>query len=327
MKVAFLGKLDSFATEMLNKLQAQRRLDEIVSWLPGDQAPSTDLEIVLSMTKVEAGQLEKLPKLALLQTASAGYESVDVEAATRLGIWVGSAPTTRTGNGESVAEFAVFLMLAAARRLNEELAWTRTDAASRKEHPEAIKALYGTTVCIVGLGGIGMLLIERLRGFGVTLLGVDLHPEHAPDGVRAFAIDQLKDAVRDADFVVLAVPGTKDNENMINAEVIASMKKEAVLVNVGRGTLIDEDALIAAVKSGHLYGAGLDVVQKEPIVPGDPLLAEPRILVTPHIAGMTDLMLEGTVKYLAETLARYEQGLQPEGVVNEPKQPRVPLRS
>jgi phosphoglycerate dehydrogenase-like enzyme len=104
------------------------------------------------------------------------------------------------------------------------------------------------------------------------------------------------------------------------------MKKNSVLINVARGILIDEPALLAAVKSGHLYGAGLDVVKNEPVSEGNPLLMEPRIFVTPHIAGSTDLMLDGTVRYLGEVLARYRNGLQSDGLVNEPTKPRVPLR-
>ena len=126
--------------------------------------------------------------------------------------------------------------------------------------------------------------------------------------------------------MVLAIPGTKENENVIDAKVLAAMKKHAVLVNVARGMLVDEPALLAAVKSGHLYGAGLDVVKDEPVSAGNPLLMEPRILVTPHIAGSTDLMLDGTVKYLGEVLAGYRDGLRSEGIVNEPREPRVSLR-
>ena len=113
---------------------------------------------------------------------------------------------------------------------------------------------------------------------------------------------------------------------MIDGTVLAAMKKNAVLVNVGRGTLVDESALLAAVKSGHLYGAGLDVVKDEPVNRGNPLLMEPRIFVTPHIAGSTDLMLDGTVSYLGDVLAEFRQGIRSGGIVNEPLNPRVPLR-
>jgi len=193
------------------------------------------------------------------------------------------------------------------------------------EKPEGNMALYGKTVCIVGLGGIGDLLVERLRGFGMVLTGVDKLPEHAPAGVKGYGNDELKVALAAAHYVVLAVPGTEENENMIDAEALAAMKKGAVLVNVARGTLVEESALLAAVKSGHLYGAGIDVVKDEPVNAGNPLLTEQQIIVTPHIAGSTDVMLKGTVKYLGEVLAGYVKGIRPEGVVNEPREPRVSL--
>jgi phosphoglycerate dehydrogenase-like enzyme len=325
VKIGYLGKQDSFAVEMLKQMKAGNSQDEFLTWLPGEKAPAMDLEVLLAIGKVGAEELEGQTKLGLLQTASAGYDGVDVEAATKAGIWVASAPTTKTGNGESVAEFAVLLMLAASRRLNEELAFTRDGEQVRPEKPEVNKALLGKTVCIVGLGGIGDLLVERLRGFGMVLTGVDKHPEHAPAGVKGYGSDQLKFALATADYVVLAIPGTKENENMIDAEVLAAMKMGAVLLNVSRGTLVDEPALLVAVTSGHLYGAGLDVVKNEPVKPDNPLLSEPRIFVTPHIAGSTDVMLDGTVKYLKEVLAGYIKGVRPEGAVNEPKEPRVPL--
>jgi phosphoglycerate dehydrogenase-like enzyme len=326
MQIGFLGKQNSFALEMLSRLKSTHSRDEFVTWQPGEKAPSTKVEVIIAFGKVDSNEIEAQTKLGLLQMASAGYEGVDVDAATKAGVWVGSAPTTKTGNGESVAEIAVLLMLASSRRLNEELAFTHGSAQRRPETWEANKALFGKTACIVGLGGIGDLLIERLRGFGMILTGVDDHPEHAPNGVRAYGRDELKVAAAEADYLVLAIPGTKENENMIDATVLAGMKKNAVLVNVGRGTLVDEPALLAAVKSDHLFGAGLDVVKDEPVSEENPLLMEPRIFVTPHIAGSTDLMLDGTVKYLGEVLAGYRDGLRSEGIVNEPRKPRVPLR-
>ncbi len=326
MKIGYLGKQNSFALEMLKRLKSEHSQDEFLTWQPDDKAPSTELEVIIAFGKVDSKEIEAQTKLGLLQMASAGYEEVDVEAATKAGVWVGSAPTTKTGNGESVAEVAVLLMLAASRRLNEELALTHGIAQSPSEKLEVNRALSGKTACIVGLGGIGDLLIERLRGFGMILTGVDNHPEHAPNGVRGYGHDELKVAAAQADYLILAIPGTKANENMIDGTVLTAMKKDAVLVNVARGTLVDEPALLAAVKSGHLFGAGLDVVKDEPVSNGNPLLMEPRIFVTPHIAGSTDLMLDGTAKFLGEVLARYRNGLQSEYIVNEPRKPRVPLR-
>jgi phosphoglycerate dehydrogenase-like enzyme len=293
---------------------------------PGEEAPSTELEVIIAFDRVVSTEIEAQAKLGLIQMASAGYEGVDIDAATKAGVWVGSAPTTKTGNGESVAEVAVLLILAASCRLNEELSFTHGTPQDRSEKLQENMALFGKTACIVGLGGIGDLLIERLRGFGMILTGVDDHPEHAPNGVRAYRRHELKIAAAAADYVVLAIPGTTENEDMIDGTVLAAMKKNAVLVNVGRGTLVDEPALLAAVKSGHLFGAGLDVVKDEPVSEENPLLREPLIFVTPHIAGSTDVMLDGTLRYLGEVLAEYRNGLRSAGIINDPINPRVLLR-
>jgi phosphoglycerate dehydrogenase-like enzyme len=325
MKIGFLGKQTAFALEMFKRLQSEHPADQFSAWQPGDTPPARELEVIFASGKVDGKVIENQPKLGLLQMASAGYDGVDVEAATKAGVWVASAPTTKTGNGESVAEHAVLLMLAVSRRLNEELALMH-GRAPVPATLEVNRTLFGKTACIVGLGGIGELIVERLRGFGMILTGVDNHPEHSPHGVKGYGPDELKLAAAEADYLVLAIPGTKDNENMIDAPLLAAMKKNAVLINIGRGSLVAELALLAAVQSGHLYGAGLDVVKNEPVSEGNPLLAEPRIFVTPHIAGTTDLMLAGTVKYLGEVLANYREGVRSEGIVNEPMKPRAPLR-
>jgi phosphoglycerate dehydrogenase-like enzyme len=326
VKIGYLGQWNSFAMELMKQLTLQNSEDEFFSWRPGEAAPSTELDVMIAFGKVNSKDIRAQRKLGLLQMASAGYDGVDLDAATEAGIWVASAPTTKTGNGESVAELAVLLMLAASRRLNEELAVTHGIAQSLPEEQIVNRALFGKTACIVGLGGIGELLIERLRGFGMTLTGVDMHPEHAPSGVKAYARSELKIAAAGAEYLILAIPATKENENMIDETVLGAMKKNAVLVNVGRGILVDEAALLAAVSSGHLYGAGLDVVKDEPVSKGNVLLTEPRIFVTPHIAGATDLVLVGTANFLSEVLARFRDGLQSDGIVNEPAKPRVLLR-
>ena len=326
MNIGYLGMKHTFSSEIVKRMQQHCAGDTFIEWQPEGKASDAEIDVLLASGPVHQDAFKAQAKLGLVQMATAGYDGVDVEAATQAGIWVASAPTGKTGNGESVAEHAVLLMLAASRRLNEELAFTRASPENRPEKPEGNKALFGKTACIVGLGGIGALLVERLRGFGMTLLGVDKHPEHAPQGVKAYGEHELKDALASADYVILALPATKEDENLFNTNMLASMKEHAILVNVARGTLVDEPALLAAVRSGHLYAAGLDVVKDEPVSAGNPLLDEPRIVVTPHIAGPTDLMLDGSVKFLAEVLENYRNGLKSPGIVNDPANPRVALR-
>jgi phosphoglycerate dehydrogenase-like enzyme len=322
MKIAFLHSENEFNVEMLRELRSRITQHELLSWVTGESAPAHDLDILLSVGPVGREQLEDQPKLALIQTASTGYENVDIDAATELGIWVSYAPSNLTGNATSVAEFAVLLMLGASRHLGHAL---------QSLHDNAVKpsrlnpALSGKTVCIVGLGSIGQLLIDRLRPFGVRIVATDEHPEHAPADVTAFSPDQLETAVAQADYVVVCVRASKENDNLINSSALRAMKHGAILVNIAGGTLVDEQALLVAVKEGQISAAGLDVLQSDPPDPKNPLLDLPQVLVTPHIAGSTDLMLNGTVNYINQVVEEFTAGKKPKSVLNTPQKPRRAL--
>ena len=322
MKVGLLSKASEFAGKMLERLRGAGTGDEFLAWTVGEAAPAGDLEVLLTMGAAGVEEFAGQPRLGLVQTLSAGYDGIDVEAATAAGIWVSYAPSERTGNGVSVAEFAVMLLLAAARPLRQGLEFAAYRGAAR---PEMGGALSGKTVCIVGMGAIGGLIAERLRPFGVTLTGVNANPEKVPDGVKVYTMEELTTALGEADLVVIAIRGTKENENLFDAGMFRAMKRGAVLVNVARGSLVDEEALLGAIRSGHLGGAGLDVVKNEPVAPNDPLMGVPEIFVTPHVAGMTDLMLEGTAGYVLEVLRMYEAGMKTESLVNSPERPRSAL--
>jgi phosphoglycerate dehydrogenase-like enzyme len=323
MKIAFLHSENEFNAEMLRELGSRLTQHELLPWITGKSAPAEDLDVLLSVGCVGRQQVEDQPKLALIQTASTGYENVDIDAATELGIWVSYAPSDLTGNAISVAEFAVLLLLGASRHLGQAL---------QSLHDNAVKpsrlnpALSGKIVCIVGLGSIGQLLVDRLRPFGMQIVATDEHPEHAPADVTAFPADQLEAAVAHADYVVVCVRASKENDNLINVSVLRAMKRGAILINIARGMLIDEGALLGAVKDGQISAAGLDVLRKEPPDPKNPLLDLPQVLVTPHIAGSTDLMLHGTVNYVSQVIEEFAAGKKPKSILNTPQKPRRPLR-
>jgi phosphoglycerate dehydrogenase-like enzyme len=128
--------------------------------------------------------------------------------------------------------------------------------------------------------------------------------------------------VATADYVVICVPGSKDNENLIDASVLGAMKRGAILINVARGSVVNEIDLCAALQSGQLAAVGLDVLRHEPPNPADPLLAFPQALITPHIAGDTDLSLAGTVHFIGQLIAEWSAGGKPSSIVNQPKNPR-----
>ena len=323
MKIAFLHTKNFFTSELLQKFRTTLAHHEVVEWIGGKDAPAFDFDVLLAMGNVGRAMLLVQPKLKLIQTASDGYEEVDIDAASELGIWVSYSPADLTGNATSVAEFAVLLLLGAARHLGEAL---RSLRGGPLGPPMLNRSLSWKTVCIIGLGTIGRQLVDRLRPFGVKLVATDEHPENAPADVTAYSSDQLNTAVADADFVVICVRASKENENLINAAALAAMKRGAILVNIARGMLIDEAALVTAVMHGQISAAGLDVLKNEPPDRKDPLLQLPQVLVTPHIAGLTDLMLDGTVHYISQVIEEFAAGKKPRSILNSPEKPRHLLR-
>jgi phosphoglycerate dehydrogenase-like enzyme len=275
--------------------------------------------VLLASGSVGQAQLSNQSKMLLVQTTSTGYETIDIEAATALGIWVSYAPSDLTGNATSVAEFAILLLLGASRDLQGTL---RSLHEPNVPAPRVHRALNGKTICVVGLGSIGMQVVDRLRPFGVLLIATDEHPENAPQDVVAFRPDQLLLAVADADYVVVCARASKDNENLFDGKIVRGMKPGSILVNIARGTLIDERELLLALRSGHISAIGCDVVKEEPLSSSNPLLQVPQALITPHIAAFTDLMLQGTVGFVTKVIQDLTDGRLPHSLLNRPSQPR-----
>jgi D-3-phosphoglycerate dehydrogenase len=322
MKIAVLHDESAYAASEFEHLTARLSDHQLVTWHPGKPPPASDFQILLSAGEVDRRLLESQPQLELVQTTSAGYEGVDVEAASTLGIWVSFAPSGETGNAISVAEWAVLLLMASSRDLGLALQ-SESDPSVKLERPA--QALFGKDVCIVGFGGIGRELVARLRPFGVHFTIVDDHPEHAPNDAAAYAAADLKLAMAGADCVVLCIPATPANENLIDATTLASMKRGAIFVNVARGTLVDEPALNAALESGRIRAVGLDVLRNEPASISDPLVDAPHGFVTPHMAGATDVSIEGTVRYVGSVIDAFANGWRWHSLLNDPPKPRRPL--
>jgi phosphoglycerate dehydrogenase-like enzyme len=323
VKIAFRHHKSGFIAALARALAQGLPGHEFLDWPADGPAPSEDLELLLVVGQLGRAEIEHQAKLCFIQTTSAGHEGIDVEAASELGIWVSFAPSGETGNAISVAEWAIMLMIGASRDLKAALAAV-ADPARPMSRVNA--ALHGKSACIVGLGAIGRAIAERLVPFGMTLTGTDQKPEIAPGYVRAYPSGALAEAVAAADYVIVCAPAGKANDHLIDANVLAKMKPGAVLVNISRGSLVDEAALAAALSDGHISAVGLDVVEREPVDPGNPLLAFPQALITPHMAGGTDLMLAGTVEYIAGIVRDVEAGKKPASVFNAPGRPRRALR-
>ena len=232
--------------------------------------------IVRSATKVTDELLSHAPKLRIVARAGVGLDNVDRAACDRRGIKVLNTPGA---SSDSVAELALGMMFAISRGIPRADAGMKGGQWLKKEL--AGTELSGKTLGIVGLGRIGSLLAIKAGALGMRILYCDTKAPASTVG-RPVGMDEI---LSSSDFVSLHLPAIPETEKMINAQAIAKMKKSAVLINTARGSLIDEEALYAALKGGKIGGACLDVYSQEPY--SGKLCSLPNVILTPHIAGST----------------------------------------
>ena len=287
--------------------------------LPQDQVISVGEEELASacgQAEVLIPTMARIPaevitgsSLRLIQQWGVGLEGVDIPAATAAGIAVCNVPADQaTANAESTSEHAVFLMMAVARRLNEH-------AAHFAQGPWGAPlglALHGSRALLVGLGRVGQPLARRLIALGMEVSAVKATPDAAlAQGLGLRELGGPGDLYRllgTADFVVTALTATPQTVGLFDQATLGAMKPGAILVNVGRGAVVDEAALVAALDSGHLAGAGLDVFAAEPPAPEHPLLAHPKVVATPHVGGVTQQSFAAIGRLVADNINRLRQG-------------------
>jgi phosphoglycerate dehydrogenase-like enzyme len=285
---------------------------------PGAIASHLDgVDVVCPLgARVDAAVLEA-GQFGLVQQYGVGLEKVDIARATELGVWVARVPGDDGGNADSVAELAILHLLAQVRRLDEVRAAL---ADGRWAVRPTGGSLLGSTVAIVGLGAIGHAVARRLVPFGTRLLGIRAHRERGgPAGVEFVGGPAaLPTVLARANAVVCCAMYDGTNAQMFGAAAFAAMRPGAIFVNVARGGLVDEAALLAALESGHLSGAGLDVYTTEPADPGSALVRDPRVVATPHVGGLTELMFRRTGELFASSVMRWAAGEPPPWPANAP---------
>ena len=247
--------------------------------------------VICAATRLTKRHLDAAPKLRLVHHQGVGWQdTTDWQEIKRRGL---PLAMTTAGTTIGVAEHTVLLMLAAAKRLS----FADAELRRGRWHVNALRGvsreLYGKAIGYVGMGRIGQAVAERLRAFGCCGIYVDPairlpSDEEARLGLRNGMLDEVLTA---ADVLTLHVPLTASTRGLIGRNEIARLKPGAIIVNTARGGLIDEAALVEALKSGHVLAAGLDVFESEPPPPGHPLLTLPNVVLTPHIsAGTRDAM-------------------------------------
>lgn len=248
---------------------------EVRDLLPGIDGYIAGLDVIDEAALAAADQLRVIARYGV------GVDNVDLAAAKARNIVVTNTPGA---NSVSVAELALGLMLALARQIPEAV-----EAVHLGKWPRyAGLSLEGKTVGILGLGAIGRQLVRRLQGFDCRIVAHDPFVDAASVSSLGVELVSMQEVLARADFLSLHMPLLPETRGVVNDEFLGRMKQGAFLINTARGEVIDEDALLRALQSGHLKGAGLDTFAKEPPDPDNALLRLPQVVATPHLGAMTD---------------------------------------
>ncbi|MHB8398241.1 MAG: D-2-hydroxyacid dehydrogenase [Candidatus Limnocylindrales bacterium] len=305
-------------TPILSARYRVRDLDRIRAAAPGARivsvstegladGPLDDVEVLLrGWLSADAFDrvLLRAPRLRWVHSASAGVERVLTPAGRQRGLVITNA---RGVFSDPIAEYVLMMILAVSRRLPQLLELQR----ERTWQPLEGAELRDVTVGIVGIGSIGRAVAELATAFGCRVVATRRRTEpvvDGPPGVRILGPDGLAELLAESDFVVLAAPLTAETESIIDADALARMKPGAWLVNVARGRLVDERALVRALREGPLGGAILDTFRDEPLPSSSPFYELPNVIVTPHTAWSTGRVLDRSVELFCENLRRFAAG-------------------
>jgi D-3-phosphoglycerate dehydrogenase len=248
---------------------------EVAALLPGVDG------YIAGLDAIDPPALQAADRLKVIARYGVGIDKVDIPAARKKGIVVTNTPGA---NSVSVAELALGLMLALARQIPEA-----AEAVHQGKWPRLSGiSLEGKTIGILGLGAIGKQLARRLAGFDCRILAYDPFADTEFAKNHAVELTSMEAVISQSDFVSLHLPLLPETRGMVNADFLSKMKKGSYLVNTSRGEAIDEAALLQALQSGQLRGAGLDAFTKEPPDPENPLLVLSQVIATPHLGAQTD---------------------------------------
>lgn len=279
-----------------------------------DALPHADALLGASV-KLDAELLDLAPKLKAVSSVSVGVDNYDIAYLTRRGILLTNTPDVLT---ETTADTGFALIMATARRVVELANMVRDGQWKQNIGPPHFGSdVHGKTLGIIGMGRIGEAVAQRGHfGFGMPVI---YHSHSAKPAVEArfdARYRSLEDLLREADFVCLTVPLTAETEGLIGAEQFAQMRPETIFINIARGKVVDEQALIAALQKGQIRAAGLDVFEQEPVNPDSPLLKMDNVVATPHMGSATHETREAMARCAVDNLLAALAGERPKDLVN-----------
>lgn len=302
MKILVSDKLSPKGVEVFEK--AEGIGVEVKTKLPIEELKAIIGEyeglVVRSATKVTAEIIEAADRLKVVGRAGSGLDNIDVQAASKKGIVVMNTPG---GNTITTAEHAISMMLALSRKIPQATASMKSKKWEKSKFMGA--EIYNKTLGIIGIGRVGSVVADRARGLRMNVLAYDpfLSPEMAEKlEVELLSLDELLER---SDYITIHVPKTEETTNLINKELFKKMRDGVFLINCARGGIVNEKDLFDAIKSGTVAGAALDVFEKEPPDPDNPLLDLEEVICTPHLGASTEEAQEKVAIAIAEQMVDY----------------------
>jgi D-3-phosphoglycerate dehydrogenase / 2-oxoglutarate reductase len=276
------------------------------------QREGREAEILIVRAPVPAALFGQAPALRAAIRHGAGVDMIPLDAATAAGVLVANVPGV---NARSVAEYVLMAALMLSRRMMPIDRDLRTEGwLAGRDHAVRARELCGQTMGLVGFGAVGRAVADLAgRGLGMRLLATSRRGGPYGEGVETASLDQI---LAESDFVTLCVPLTEETRGLIGRERLARMRPGAMLINVARGAVVDEAALLDALQTGRLAGAALDVFASQPLTRDHPLLTLPGVVLTPHLAGITEESMERMGVGAAEEARRILAGDLPVNLVN-----------
>lgn len=287
-----------------------------------EAAADADVVWLYGNPVITAERLNKLTRCGVILRTGSGFDNVPVEAATRQGVIVAHTPTAVF---DEVADHAIGLLFAVIRQIVPHDRALRDGRWERREHIHRWH-LRGNTLGLIGFGRIARSLARKMQGFDLRILACDPYLESeamVAEGVRPVEMETL---LSQSDFVSLHTPLSSGTRHLIGEAQLRSMKPESVLINTCRGPVVDEQALIRALQQGWIAAAGLDVFEPEPLAPTSPLLEMENVVLTPHVAGCSDVSKDSFWRRSVEALIRLAEGRWPEHCANPGVTPKWSLR-
>ena len=273
------------------------KLEEGFAWETFEQEVLDAEALIIGAHEFPIELMNRCSKLKIICKHGAGLDNIHINEAKNQGIIVCNAPGT---NKNAVADLVFGLMLNVSRKINLTSSWVHEG----KWKTAIGLDVYNKTLGIIGLGSIGQCVAQRAAGFSMKVLAYDSYIDEVPEELAPFVkLTDIETLLKESNFLTLHVPLTEETRNLITKKEMEIMPKNSIIINTSRGGIVNEEDLLNMIETGHIFGAGLDVTEQEPIDVNSPLLQNPNIIITPHIGMYSKEAIEAVSLICAENVS------------------------